>query len=218
MTSLPLTSLLSKALVAFTIEFDNEFEQRFPHTTTRGPAAHSGQGPWLVSMPMWSNLMRWLDADVPTSVPIERLIPLVNLPGLRRWGYVTVEADGRIAPTRAGRRAQAVWTPLAAEVEAQWAERFGRDVVGRLRRALTAAVEQLEPALPWQLPVSGVRNGEYAQLDRPVPFPVDPPRPGRAAGPPADGAAHGVRGPLATVTSGERQRAPPARSRTGPGA
>ena len=36
---LPLSTLLSQALVAFTIEFDNEAEQRSVHSTTRGPAA-----------------------------------------------------------------------------------------------------------------------------------------------------------------------------------
>ena len=31
---LPLTTLLSRVLVAFTIEFDNELEHRMPHRTT----------------------------------------------------------------------------------------------------------------------------------------------------------------------------------------
>ena len=37
--ALPLPALLSRALVAFTIEFDNEFERRMPHRTSRGPAS-----------------------------------------------------------------------------------------------------------------------------------------------------------------------------------
>ena len=32
---LPLSTLLSQALVAFTIEFDNEFEHQMPHRTTQ---------------------------------------------------------------------------------------------------------------------------------------------------------------------------------------
>jgi len=45
---------LSYALVAFTIEFDNEFERQMPHRTTRHrSAARSRNGPWLVSMVMW---------------------------------------------------------------------------------------------------------------------------------------------------------------------
>jgi hypothetical protein len=59
----PLSTLLSQVLVAFTIEFDNEFEHHMPHTTTRGPAAHTRGGPWLVSMPMWVNFLRFVDQD-----------------------------------------------------------------------------------------------------------------------------------------------------------
>ena len=51
--SLPLTALLSQALVAFTIEFENEFERRMPHRTSN--YGGSRQGPWLVSLVMWSN-------------------------------------------------------------------------------------------------------------------------------------------------------------------
>ncbi len=42
----PLPALLSQALVAFTIEFDNESEHQIQHRTTRGPAAGS---PWAVA-------------------------------------------------------------------------------------------------------------------------------------------------------------------------
>lgn len=44
-TRLPLYALLSHALVAFTIEFDNGIEHRLPHTTTlrrRTPGARMG--------------------------------------------------------------------------------------------------------------------------------------------------------------------------------
>ena len=45
---LPLPALLSQLLVAFTIEFDNEFERQTPHRTTN----HGGVpgAPWLVSI------------------------------------------------------------------------------------------------------------------------------------------------------------------------
>jgi hypothetical protein len=53
---LPLPSLLSHALVAFTIEFDNEFEHQVPHrTTNHGSTPDSRHAPWLVSMVMWSS-------------------------------------------------------------------------------------------------------------------------------------------------------------------
>jgi hypothetical protein len=53
---LPLTALLSQTLVAYTVEFDNEFEHRMPHRTTIS-AASAGGGPWLVSMVMWFNCL-----------------------------------------------------------------------------------------------------------------------------------------------------------------
>jgi hypothetical protein len=65
----PLPALLSQALVAFTIEYDNEFEHQMPHRTARRPAAHSRRGPWLVSLPMWSNFMQFVaKAGVPLLV------------------------------------------------------------------------------------------------------------------------------------------------------
>ena len=47
----PLPTLLSQALVAYTIEFDNEAEHRMPHRTTRGTGPRL-RGVWLVSMAM----------------------------------------------------------------------------------------------------------------------------------------------------------------------
>lgn len=45
---LPLPALLSQALVAFTIECDNEFERQMPHRTSNyGSTADRGAGPWL---------------------------------------------------------------------------------------------------------------------------------------------------------------------------
>lgn len=55
---IPLATLISMALVAFTIEADNEYEQRMPHRTSWGPAAKSRSGPWLMSMAMWANFLR----------------------------------------------------------------------------------------------------------------------------------------------------------------
>ncbi|HEX9065377.1 MAG TPA: hypothetical protein VF843_09720, partial [Streptosporangiaceae bacterium] len=64
---------LSRLLVAFTIEVDNEFEQHMPHRTALfgpgGPAAvlpSSGRPfpvPWLASYAMWQNGLRYVPAD-----------------------------------------------------------------------------------------------------------------------------------------------------------
>lgn len=58
---LPLSALLSQALVAFVIEFDNEFEHRTPHRTSdHGATQGSPSAPWLVSMAMWMNFIRFV--------------------------------------------------------------------------------------------------------------------------------------------------------------
>jgi hypothetical protein len=136
-----LTRLLSQALVAFTIELDNEFEHRMPHRTTRGPAARSGRGPWLVSWPMWANYLRHEPSDERAS--------LVNLAGLHRWRYLDDDSADGLTP--AGRRACAVWEPLTDIVEERWHSR-GLPVAG-LRTALAAVAD---PALPEALPVTAV--------------------------------------------------------------
>jgi hypothetical protein len=90
--SLPLTALLSHVLVAFTVEFDNEFEHRMPHRTTMG----GGQsGPWLASMAMYSNLLRLVPESGITVGELERqaCTPKLPLRGMERWGYVLVAPD-----------------------------------------------------------------------------------------------------------------------------
>jgi hypothetical protein len=152
----PWPALLSQVLVAFTIEYDNEFEHQMPHRTARGPAAHSLRGPWLVSMPMWSNFMQFLPEAGASLRELADLPRLTNLAGLDRWGYVVVEpdpVDGRpkpprsnwvVRPTPAGRRAQELWRPLAGVIEQRWQERFGADDIGRLRHSLEGIVDQSE--------------------------------------------------------------------------
>ena len=61
---LALPARLSQALVAFTIEFDNEFEHRMPHRTTRhGSTPGMAHPPYLVSMAMWVNCMRFVSEE-----------------------------------------------------------------------------------------------------------------------------------------------------------
>jgi methyltransferase (TIGR00027 family) len=163
------SALLSQALVAFTIEFDNESEHQLPHRTTWGPAARSGHGPWLVSLAMWADFIRFLPAAGVPLREVADLVPLTNLAGLERWGYVTVgpdPADARPAPPRRdhvvrptgwGRRAQQIWAPLTGVVEGRWRERFGAATVDRLARALHAVASPPADAWPPFLPVSGVQ-------------------------------------------------------------
>ena len=164
-TALPLSSLLSQALVAFTIECDNAFEARMPHRTTRfGTTAVRRDAPWLVSLVMFENCLRHVDDR---EISIERLHQLArthtNLRGMHRWGYVVI-GDGTIRATRAGLEARAIWNPLPAEIEERWQTRFGARTVAELRSALETLAERSEIALPDCLPILGY--GLYSKLVR----------------------------------------------------
>ncbi len=166
---LPLPALLSHALVAFTIEFDNEFERQMPHRTTRsGAKGGSLHAPWLVSLVMFSNCMQFIGEE---GVPVHQLEHLArtatNLAGMQRWGYIVVEpdpADSRPRPPRSawvvratpvGRKAQEVWRPLFDAIEKRWHERFGRDEIDHLQESLRAVASQLDVELPDCLPILG---------------------------------------------------------------
>jgi DNA-binding MarR family transcriptional regulator len=160
---LPLSALLSRALVAFIIEFDNEFERQMPHRTTiHGFTPGSAQAPWLVSMVMWSKFMRFIPQDGISVGELQRLLRIDNkdLQGrLTRiskwWGYVAVGPDKMVRPTPAGRRAQEIWRPLPAIIENRWQERFGRNEIGSVREYLSAVASQLDSELPDSLPILG---------------------------------------------------------------
>ncbi len=165
---LPLSTLLSHALVAFTIEFDNEFERQMPHRTTRGSTAGSRQGPWLVSLAMYSNCMRFVSDEGITARELERMAHTsTNWHGMQRWGYITVQpdpADRRPKPPRSdwivratlrGRKAQQVWGPLFDDIEKRWRARFGEDRIERLRESLSAVISQIDLELPDCLPILG---------------------------------------------------------------
>jgi len=193
---LPLAALLSQALVAFTIECDNEAEHTLPHRTTHhGPSgpADGDPKPWLVSMVMWENCMRHVTAE-PITVAnlLARARTGTNLDGMRRWGYLTIDGTARkihkgrpgpdavLRATTAGLRAREVWRPLPGLVEQRWRDRYGTDRVAGLRDSLTAVVRQLDPGLPDCLPILG------AALFSQGADPALPPRP--------DGVAPGALG------------------------
>ena len=166
---LPLSSLLSKALVAFTIEFDNEAEHRLPHrTTNHGATPGTLHAPWLVSMAMWFNCMRFVDDDGITVRELERRARTpTNLAGMERWGYVRVAADPAdprpkppksawvVRPTNGGRMAQKVWEPLFAEIEKGWNERFGTATIEGLAESLSSIAVQVGHSLPDCMPILG---------------------------------------------------------------
>jgi methyltransferase (TIGR00027 family) len=181
--ALSLSALLSQALVAFTIEFDNEAEHRLPHRTTNFGASEHGDGPWLVSLAMWETCMRFVGDEPITVAELEALARTpTNLDGMRRWRYITIDGaagksykarPGRSAVLRAtakGQRARQAWLPMAGLIEQRWLERFGAALVTGLRDSLTGLVRQLDPGLPDCLPILG------ANLLSRGPDPALPPR------------------------------------------
>ena len=79
------SALLSQALVALTIELDNEAEHRLPHRTTHYGSAGQGDGPWLVSLAMFENCLRFVTDQPMTVHELETLARTgTNLDGMRR--------------------------------------------------------------------------------------------------------------------------------------
>jgi hypothetical protein len=160
--------LLSQALVAFTVEFDNAAELAIPSRTTRHAGAPPGGGVWLVSMAMWLNCMRYVGAGPITLGEVARLARCrTNLDGMRRWGYIAVDPgkgspeykarhDGLVLrATGRGLRAREVWQPLTAVIEERWRERFDTADLDRLRGGLQRLTARLGPWLPDCLPILG---------------------------------------------------------------
>jgi methyltransferase (TIGR00027 family) len=178
------SALLSQTLVALTIELDNEAEHRLPHRTTHYGSAGQGDGPWLVSLAMFENCLRFVTDQPITVHELETLARTgTNLDGMRRWGYLTIDGtaqkihQGRPGPgavlqaTARGLRARETWLPLPALIEERWRERFGAEPIAQLRRSLEAIAARLDPGLPDCLPILG------QVLFSRGPDPALPPRP-----------------------------------------
>ena len=179
----PLPALLSRLLVAFTIEFDNEFEHQMPHRTTRhGSTAGFSRAPWLVSMAMWVHCMRLVPEEGITAGELVRRSRLsvestqmVVKRMSKWWGYLDVgrdPADGRtkppiaalvVRPTDYGRQAKAIWEPLTGEIETRWQARFGGQRIEQLRASLSVVVKQFDVELPDYLPVGQARLKNLAE-------------------------------------------------------
>jgi len=180
---IPLTTLLSQVLVAFTLELDNEADHRLNHKTTQG-----GGNPhdvWMTSAAMYLNCMRWLPEEgLPLHELERRARTPTNLDGMRRWGYVILSppsaAGGKkpgkrdivLRPTANGRQAQAVWGPLFGVIEERWRERFGGLEVDALRAVLGEIVNHLDSRLPDVMPILG-----DGLLGRPPDAKLGPPEP-----------------------------------------
>jgi hypothetical protein len=174
--ALPLSTLVSQVVVAFTIELDNEFERRFQE---------AGGGARVTSLTMWSNLLRF----VGDGITVRELVAAVGLPkssvlsrigGVERWGYVSVgPSTGKrggygsargvkdewvVQLTPAGRRAAGIWPALPGEIEARWQKRFGAAEIDELVGALREVDERIDAALPEYLPIVSSTYGMALEL------------------------------------------------------
>ena len=134
-SSLSLLTLLSRALLAFTIEFERE---------------------WELSLAISSNVLRVLDEK---GVPL-RGLPLLTgvskeavsmaLGFLKERKYVTFAADPNVGRTKLvritakGREAQVAYVQRLGAIEEQWHARFGEDTIRGLRNSLQPLVGETD--------------------------------------------------------------------------
>jgi DNA-binding MarR family transcriptional regulator len=185
-----LSALLSQVLVAFTIEFDNEFERRM------GEAGFPGA---RLSLVVWADVMRFVAEggvsvrDLAAQALASETRMKFELGCLERWGVVVLQpdpADDRPVPTGAqqqsgrerrdgwgsgrgiragwmvrltskGLTASEIWPPLFGAIEQRWEKRFGQAEISRLRQTLQDLAGQLEVELPHGLPGGYGDNEEY---------------------------------------------------------
>lgn len=170
---LPISALLSQALVALTIELDNEFERQM------GELGHAGA---RLSLVVWSNLFRFIPEG---GISVSELAALafgqqervkLMVGCLERWGFLVVgpsvtgsvrdgwgggrgiRAESVVRATPKGLQAREVWLPLVAVMEQRWETRFGKDAMRSLRESLELIVGRLDVELPDAVPEPSLRE------------------------------------------------------------
>lgn len=189
-----LAALLSQILVAFTVEFDNQFEHRMRE------AGYPGA---LLSLVIWSNLVRFLTgADLSVhdlavqALESEDQIKF-KLGCLERWGFIVLRPDpdgdrpvakrvhhrtGRLLRdgwgsgrgirsawqvrlTEKGRRAADIWSPLLDDIEGRCKSRFGGNQLDQLKDALSDVLEKIDLQLPRGFPFYWNAEYKYSKLE-----------------------------------------------------
>jgi len=165
---------LSQCLIAFAIEYDNEWEEKFwiPSETKT----------FRVSIVMWENFLKFVpeqgislqELSIKAGYTKGRLHP--SLAGMLRWGFVTEfstkgkksHRDNIIKTTSVGRKAAKFWKPLAQELEKRWADRFTQKNIDALVNSLKDLVGRFEIDFPPFFPVLPYTDGMR------VPIPYQP--------------------------------------------
>lgn len=106
-TKLPMTALLSQALVAFAIEYESE---------RRGP------------MQWAANILRGVDDDGSRFPPLPSP-GTHSVPNLERLGIVGVARDGGVRLTPTGRAMRDAYEPLCERIEGRWRQRLGSSLI-----------------------------------------------------------------------------------------
>ena len=174
----PLSTWLSQALVAYVIELDNEFEDRF---------ARAGGGARVVSVvdvvePPAVRRRRDLRRRAPGRRGAPKSRVLSTLGGMERWRYITLDTGRRgsaggeskrdgfgsargldgswiVRPAPAGRRAEAIWRTLFDDIDARWRERFGADAIEELATRCARSTPSSTPIFPTLFRSSVARTG-----------------------------------------------------------
>ena len=142
--TLPLSVLLSRALIEYARDFDRVGADLSP----------------APSLPLWANVLRVLDTtgtdirDVPRLARLSRRAVRSNIGGLERTGWAVQQGSataggGKVVRlTPQGAAVRAAWRGLPNLVDLRWRDRFGDDRLRILRTCLEGLVVQLDLELP----------------------------------------------------------------------
>lgn len=157
LTRTPLPTLLGRALGTFTRDYDRA----------------RGEGGAIPQLPVWSNVLRVIDAegtdqnDIVRRAVVAKRIARIAVARLERRGRLVVEA--RTVPGKRGKArivmltadgaaARARAERLVGTLQGDWRQRFGDDAIDGLRDALSSVVDRLPIELPHH--VTGYGEGD----------------------------------------------------------
>ena len=174
--TVPLSTLLTWAWVAFVIEADNAFE---------AICRDRGAQVFRISFAMWANGLRCIEEEGITVRDLRGATGAAcNLPGLERWGWIRLGEDdhpnlGRerprragygtsrgvtdstvVRPRQAGSVARRVWPEVLERTELAWRDRFGSGAIENLRSALEGFGRQM----PWSPPEVHPSDGFWTHI------------------------------------------------------